>query len=49
MVLILLSRVMAHPCVIEWYEELNEELNEESTDEYDQYLTDEAYGLSSSQ
>lgn len=36
---------MAHPRVMEWYEEQNEE----STDDYDQYLTDEAYGFSSSQ
>jgi len=44
-------KVMAHPRVVEWYEELNKESNEGSTDsdEYDQYLTDEAYGYSSSQ
>jgi hypothetical protein len=42
---------MAHPRVIEWYEELNKEPKEELTDsdEYDQYLTDEAYGYPSSQ
>jgi hypothetical protein len=38
---------MAHPRVIEWYEDLNKEPAD--SDEYDQYLTDEAYGLSSSQ
>jgi hypothetical protein len=42
---------MAHPRVIEWYMELDKETNNELTDsdEYDQYLTDEAYGFSSSQ
>jgi ATP-dependent DNA helicase PIF1 len=40
-------KVMAHPRVIEWYEDLNKEPAD--SDEYDQYLTDEAYGLSSSQ
>ena len=42
---------MAHPRVIEWYMDLDNETNKELTDsdEYDQYLTDEAYGFSSSQ
>lgn len=42
---------MAHPRVIEWYEELNKGPNKELTDsdEYDRYLTDEAYGYSNSQ
>ena len=42
---------MAHPRVIEWYDKLYKEWNEElkGSDEYDQYLTDEAYGFSSSQ
>lgn len=42
---------MAHPRIIEWYEELNKEPKVElpGSDEYDQYLTDEAYGFSSSQ
>lgn len=49
--LIAFPRVIADPRVIEWYNKLYKECNEEATDsdEYDQYLTDEAYGFSSSQ
>ena len=49
--LIAFPRVIAHPRVIEWYDKLYKEWNEElkDSDEYDQYLTDEAYGFSSSQ
>ncbi|KAH9081889.1 hypothetical protein EDB83DRAFT_592473 [Lactarius deliciosus] len=48
--LIVFPRVMAHPRVIEWYEGLSKGPREERTDsdEYDQYLTDEAYGYPSS-
>ncbi len=42
---------MAHPRVIEWYEEMTKGPNKEPTivrtptdsDEYEEYLTDEAY------